>query len=1290
MKRAGIVGSVGGTLVLGALLLRNSAPAPTPATPQAGTQSKASSTLRRSTNTAKREHPGTAGDGQKDDRLSEDGPWNASQDHFAGAWPGRECPAAEIVDAGKKSVAALNGVSLVLQGDERERPIRNPRSDLWCIPDRERVAAMIAIAPDPAHTHLALMFDRTVEAIQLAAGSANYVIDRYWLPWDAAPRTDWADYNSLQRATEDQKQNEKQPGLLLYRWDGKQEVDSNGRAKHAAVLYVFLVTDTSTAGINGEQFSHSVGYVNEVCAQAGGCVGDGTIHIMGPTFSGSLDSLRRLTAANAPHSFTANSGTVSSSSAISNQRLPFRFQSMVNETESAVSAFIEELMHDRDIACDGSPEVAILSEAGTTFGGVTFGRCYTSFVYPREIASLRNAYQAAGSGGTANTAATPASPYLPLELTDRSNGGDEPPDFSNPQGPLSKEAVLMNDAAEMRRDHYRYIGISATNVLDALFLSKFLRTAVPDARLFIISDSDLMFERALDNSSYIGTLAITNYPLAPRWNWTSTGQLPLDLPLADQYEWGQYNASVFTIREALGYQPADTQAPGALHGCSTPCSQAKLPLWLTAVGTGGYWPVQMLASTGQTLPPAPNLTVLRGNDFSTAWKVVCVLLCALAWVQALVLLASSPIASHFRDFAFVDALPEQRLFFINVASASLAFALAMVAMPLHLRSNAGSIVGLIAGAVLVSILLLLAACLILHACLIWRSKWERKEKKDRRPLGRAPLVSLLVWTLALGASALWWRLFTSDPTLYGYFFAYRSVNLATGVSPVMPMLLLLAAVYLWSVFEIWRLRFNELSRPRVRTKRPFPGARNAGRSTEKDASVAVYAFRLKNSYLVGLVATYLLWFLALNPWHPFQLFERPLFGQIYGTLLCIVVLMMLSKGFRLGQIWWELRALLFDLDRSPIRLAFGRLEGFDWSPIWRQGGQEAEWVFMARSFEALRRLGNCDLRLCRSSQPPAGSDDPKLKEIHERLWSMLRELEKGGDRSGLQSQLDRTRSELDEIASGIQGSDGCKLSLLRAIRRDLAAIDAILNLPDVIARTEGETNRILKVVRQIRERGPLFFLLRTARCYRGSGHPKDKDLPDFEKFLGALQRRLARALYYTLDILNFHWNKPRGDGGKSDEPKEKPAGTQARQENADPEATQVEILEQFAALRYVSFIRAVLAQLRHCLIFLAISFSLILLSLNVYSFEPHQSLIWSFTAIFVIVGFIVVVVLMQVHRDPILARITRTEANELGLPFYVRIFSIGLVPLLTLLSAHFPAIGHSLTSFLQPGLDALK
>jgi hypothetical protein len=63
---------------------------------------------------------------------------------------------------------------------------------------------------------------------------------------------------------------------------------------------------------------------------------------------------------------------------------------------------------------------------------------------------------------------------------------------------------------------------------------------------------------------------------------------------------------------------------------------------------------------------------------------------------------------------------------------------------------------------------------------------------------------------------------------------------------------------------------------------------------------------------------------------------------------------------------------------------------------------------------------------------------------------------------------------------------------------------------------------------------------------------------------------------------------------------------------------------------------------------------------------------------------------MQAHRDPVISRITGTQPNELGWQFFVRIATLGAVPLLTLLATHFPSIGRYLLSFFQPGLEAIK
>jgi hypothetical protein len=45
---------------------------------------------------------------------------------------------------------------------------------------------VVAIAPDPAYTHLSLFFDRSIDAIEQAAQRAGYAFDRATMPCEKA------------------------------------------------------------------------------------------------------------------------------------------------------------------------------------------------------------------------------------------------------------------------------------------------------------------------------------------------------------------------------------------------------------------------------------------------------------------------------------------------------------------------------------------------------------------------------------------------------------------------------------------------------------------------------------------------------------------------------------------------------------------------------------------------------------------------------------------------------------------------------------------------------------------------------------------------------------------------------------------------------------------------------------------------------------------------------------------------------------------------------------------------
>ena len=1094
-----------------------------------------------------------------------DGPWKASQRFFAGSVP----PCDETPDAPKT------------------------RAGRWCIPNDTSVLALIAIAPDPVRTHMALQFDRALEAIELAAGSAGYVISQYWLPWNVeSPKaSDTAGKSSQPDLTPQQRETRaEQPGLLLLRRDaGPTSTDPK-------LLYVFLVADTPTSGIDGKQFANAVTYLDEVCAPASaalGCKPGDAIRIIGPTFSGSLASLRRLTDARYPRQFNAYSGSVSSVCAMAAQGLAsppdwlcgpstassrnLSLRSFVFDTESAITRFVETLKHSHAIECDPPdplhpppppdprhppppPQIAILSEGATTFGQATTSSqvttpsqttgCVQNFVFPREISNLRNASRPTGTSTTgASSDPSAPRPFLQLDLTDRTNSNDAPPDFSTKQGPLSKEAVLMTMAAELRRARYRYVGIVSTNVLDTLYLAEFLRAACPDSRLFMIS-ADQLFEREIDNVPYVGMLAITTYPLFQRNSDWTMGPSEPRFPFADEYEQGGYNATLQTMNELLQVNRRKALNQFLPPGGSSASNQSTVeppPLWLTVVGGDGYWPVELLSRRADVQSPP-----LEGADFSGAWQVLVVLISGLAALHIGVLLTASPFSTRFRDFAPVAAVPRQRVFYIQTASATLVFGLGLLLMPAW-RYRA---FGLPQGLGTLAMVAVILAALLSEALYYLRWKWQaargaqkggpKDPEKDKRAAKRALSAQILtfaaVWVATAGLLAFWWYLLGSDQTdshgesLYGFFFAYRIVHPVTGISPLPPLIPLLITVYAWACFEIWRLRFNEDMRPRLffatqtgpSDKRQRPGER-----TEQRIADAVNDYLLRTPYLVTGVVVFIVWLAFLHPESPFELFEHQSFSVLYIVLFCLVVALMLSSAFRMTQIWVDLRQLLIDLERSPVRTAFSRVKGFSWS-FWRQGGEDAEWVYMSRALEKLGQLGSGSgsrasglptvpyfteqIAAFRARVRTLTAQFSEPKAVVATARSSLNALAK--DVAAFEARLKLgdpnpfLRSAVDDLCRALQAcvmlpdteTNESVHSALAAVAGRLEDVAAIVNLMTESTTALGRVGTIIKPWRTLQEKPPLFSALDSFREYperrqrrQGQGRFQDQgrcaDLP---------------------------------------------------------------------------------------------------------------------------------------------------------------------------------------------------
>lgn len=59
----------------------------------------------------------------------------------------------------------------------------------------ETPEVMLAIVPDPVHTHLSLFFDRQIDAIEQAAQDRGYYFDRAIMPWDSKEHLESTDFH---------------------------------------------------------------------------------------------------------------------------------------------------------------------------------------------------------------------------------------------------------------------------------------------------------------------------------------------------------------------------------------------------------------------------------------------------------------------------------------------------------------------------------------------------------------------------------------------------------------------------------------------------------------------------------------------------------------------------------------------------------------------------------------------------------------------------------------------------------------------------------------------------------------------------------------------------------------------------------------------------------------------------------------------------------------------------------------------------------------------------------------
>ena len=228
-------------------------------------------------------------------------------------------------------------------------------------------------------------------------------------------------------------------------------------------------------------------------------------------------------------------------------------------------------------------------------------------------------------------------------------------------------------------------------------------------------------------------------------------------------------------------------------------------------------------------------------------------------------------------------------------------------------------------------------------------------KFPKSSYGRLWLIPVLAFGLFI--VVLGFEMFHQAPHSEDVFFAYRSLDAAKGVSPVVPFFFILAGLFCWAWVHLRRLVIFEERRPRLPRLGPTPGATPKTRfifarsvhDLDKDLRRVVYLPLFEAWRLFGALFVFCLVVFVLREY--LQSFESWRYDWLYCGALGLLLSLVFLTWSRFWRIWWCLRAFLEQLERHPFRFSFSSLPAeHSWSPVMQKGVMQRTFTLEAHAF----------------------------------------------------------------------------------------------------------------------------------------------------------------------------------------------------------------------------------------------------------------------------------------------------------------------------------------------------
>jgi len=1100
---------------------------------------------------------------------------------------------------------------------------------------------LIATVPDPINSNANWTFDPVVSAISSAAAASGFLMDRFYIP-DWSPEPDGA--SDSPRPT---PRHEKWPGVVLFRNAGYKESDKR-------VLVTSLVFETPTSGIHQEAFVEAVRiaamwFTTPATVSAST---PGTIRVLGPTFSGSIVSLRNAIDAFPGLTFRIVTGSATNRRNESIREAPnVTFKSTVQPDDEVEDKLVDYLAS----TSYGTDRIALLVEEDTSYGnefvqkevspkdpvpqapaGTLKGWPESTRVlpFPLQISRLRSAATAQSRPDSTNNATTR---LLGLSLGQSGAPTDQLPSLTPITTSSAVELQLSQIVDVIKREHITTVGLLATDTRDKLFLAQQLTRRSATVRLFTI-ESDLYYVHP-DYSRYVnGMIVASSYPLfAQNQRWVDTVFLNRQFPTTMAQ--GVFNAMVILLRYDPKGNLVDAQ-PGTqpiLRGYRQPGTKVlEPPIWIGVAGNDAIWPVAWYPSTSSqtyvhpVLGPAPDIDQGDLTAYVSAWVMFGVAALGVTALLHVVLYVLRRGAAKwnvdgwsffewpfFRFFGKTGFTRRQPYLFVALTVLCVAWGYTCALMALTILRLAPSRVGIwpdTVGACLSA--LLLVALMVCASDLAMQIGGGAKARFVGKPWWRIivgePQYSLMLVALVCAgvaggfgayylASVLWHK----NQTVY-YF--VRATHPGNGVSPATPLMLIVAVIYLWAFVNLRRL--SAVSGESIQSAL-CPLEKLVGPAL-KDPTTALRDFidgavqKLPHGLTATVVATALIaGFLAVL--HPLSSPEHFSFAIAFRAAWILVQILLWLGFAHVAYFWYLLRQAMHAFAGTPMIGAFGRL-----SPALfhdRLSPRQPDDADMRRMMNTARQLG---LALDKIQAPVFAElrHFPGLRQAFKTLEPGATEARPDSSGTAEETKPDTAKKTKNELRSVLWAKSAEWTALGAVVPHIVAAVDdSWKTRPRPTALSTIDIDAVVK---------------------------SDKD------YENDLERWVMRA-------------------------------------------------EEFLAMHVLLVVRELLGRLVNVFFYVIVAVMLLVSIQQAFPFEPRQELL-GMTWVYVLSAVILVMtIVVQMEHDEVLSAFASTTSGTLNwdAALWSKIFIYGVIPVASVFAAQFPGIGTTLLEWLTPVQKAL-